>query len=599
MGFVVSKYKILYRKKLNKNKNELLIWAYEKYIVKYIRNILLYFTIKILSNILVLLPPVFLGKVIDLALSKDLSSIIKILIFVFTVIIVNSVISIFESRMQIYIIGNVTMDIKKEIFQKMLYLKMSDVDEISNGEFVSRLDDAENIAGFYLNYYCILVLDIITLIITVIIMLIISPTMALVCFINMPLIMLIQNCFGIILGKREKLLKGVKDNYYSYIYEMITNIKEIKNMCIEFKVYDKYGMNLEKFVGISREKANIGIWSGFASVILNGSFQILLIGIGCYLILQNLLTVGSYISFNSYLSKFQMGISRLSGINIDKQTIIVSVERIKDILELEDEFVIDNSQIVNYPFEISVQNLRFGYNEVREKVIDIDELNFKENSITAIVGKNGAGKTTLFDLIMRFYGDGECIFIGKSKIKNISFDTLRKQIYYIQQKPLFFNLSINDNLRLARPIVSDYEIENACMEVQIHNFINTLPEKYDTIIGENGVRFSGGQLQRLAIARGLLSEANIFLFDEITSNLDGDGENKLCRTLQKIAQSHIVIIIAHKLSTIIDIPRIIVLDEGKVEREGNHVFLLNNSSTYRELFAQENEIYVRGVNSEQ
>lgn len=204
---------------------------------------------------------------------------------------------------------------------------------------------------------------------------------------------------------------------------------------------------------------------------------------------------------------------------------------------------------------------------------------------------NGSGKTTIFNLLQKLYTPQS----GNIEIDNIDlteFDeaSLKSHISVVRQDPFLFNTSIKDNLLLANPSATDTDILGACKSAYIHDFVMTLPEKYNTIIGENGVNLSGGQVQRLAIARAILKNAKIILFDEATSSIDNESQHYIKKVLYNLSKEHTVLIIAHKLNTIIDADKIMVIEDGYITASGRHEELIKQNNMYRRLYEKEIQI---------
>lgn len=212
----------------------------------------------------------------------------------------------------------------------------------------------------------------------------------------------------------------------------------------------------------------------------------------------------------------------------------------------------------------------------------------RPNEKVAFVGKSGAGKTTIFNLITKLYSiDEGAILLDKYNINELDCDSLRNNMSIITQNPYIFNFSIKDNLLLAKENASMKEIRNACKMACMDDFIMSLPEKYETMVGENGVILSGGQKQRLAIARALLMKTEIILFDEATSALDNETQSEIQNAIENLKGEYTILIVAHRLSTIIDSDKIFVVDKGKIIDSGSHKDLLEKSIFYRNLYEKD------------
>ena len=220
-----------------------------------------------------------------------------------------------------------------------------------------------------------------------------------------------------------------------------------------------------------------------------------------------------------------------------------------------------------------------------ELVADASNLKIEPHKKIAIVGKSGNGKSTIFNLLLRYFDVTKgTITIDGTDIKSLTEESLRQNISIIRQTPFLFNMSIIDNLKLVKEDASLEEIKDVCKKAYIDEYIESLPNGYDTIIGEGGINLSGGQRQRLAIARTLLMNTKIILFDEATSALDNKSQEYIKRTIDSLVKDHTIIIVAHRLSTIKDADIINVIDEGQLVASGTHDYLLKNSNVYNELY---------------
>lgn len=238
---------------------------------------------------------------------------------------------------------------------------------------------------------------------------------------------------------------------------------------------------------------------------------------------------------------------------------------------------------------ISFKNVTFYYNK-NQKVLDNVSFDIEANKITAFVGKTGCGKSTILSLIARFYDPIKgTIKADKTNLKQLSAKSLRSQIAYVQQDPYIFNATFKENLRFINENATDEEIIDACKRSEIHDFIMTTENGYDTLIGENGINLSGGQKQRLAIARAFINKAKVIMFDESTSALDNENQAKIQKTINKLTKDHTIIVVAHRLSTIKNADKIIFIDDSKISATGTHSELMKTCPGYKNLYKIENK----------
>ena len=245
--------------------------------------------------------------------------------------------------------------------------------------------------------------------------------------------------------------------------------------------------------------------------------------------------------------------------------------------------------VLNINGSIEFKNVSFGYDD--KMVLKDINFNIEANDTVAIVGASGSGKSTIFNLLNKSYDVSDnSIFIDDIDINTLDCNTIRNHISIISQNPYLFNFSIKENFMLLGDHITMKDIKKACKLARIDDFIDSLPDKYDTILGEGGVNLSGGQKQRIAIARALLKKSKIILFDEATSALDNITQREIQSSINSISKDYTILIIAHRLSTIKDCNKIMVLQDGKIVGVGNHYELLKNNLYYQKLY--ENEIQV-------
>lgn len=268
----------------------------------------------------------------------------------------------------------------------------------------------------------------------------------------------------------------------------------------------------------------------------------------------------------------------------------VSIERLSEILDnklyKDEKFgIVSKTDILG---NVEFKNITFKYPNEEKEIFEEFNLTIPTGKKVAIVGKSGQGKTTIFNLLLRYFdSDAGVILVDDIPIEDFTEDSLRENIAIIRQEPFIFNKTILENLKIIDPYMSLKKIRNACKLAEIDEYIMSLPNKYDTMIGEGGINLSGGQKQRLAIARALLKNSKIILFDEATSALDNENQSKIKQAIDNLVKDHTIIIVAHRLSTIIDADVIYLIDGGKVVASGTHKQLLKKSLIYKNLYINE------------
>ena len=273
------------------------------------------------------------------------------------------------------------------------------------------------------------------------------------------------------------------------------------------------------------------------------------------------------------------------------QKVKVSINRVNEILnnKLYSDIKFGTLHNTNIVGNIEFKNVTFKYSDNEEYILKDFNLYLPSNKKIAIVGKSGQGKTTLFNLLLRYFDvNSGVILIDDQPIEDFDEESFNQNIAVIRQQPFLFNKTILENFLVLDNYMSLNKVRKACKLAEIDDYIMSLPNKYDTLIGEGGINLSGGQKQRIAIARALLKNSKIILFDEATSALDNENQSKIKKAIDNLVENHTIIIIAHRLSTIIDADIIYLIDQGRVVAQGTHKELIKNNKLYQELYNNEN-----------
>ena len=324
----------------------------------------------------------------------------------------------------------------------------------------------------------------------------------------------------------------------------------------------------------------------FRTTLLTPLFEFSLILLFVYLISSNYLTVAMAIALFSYRSRVMTNFMEAISLFLEEVNAFnLSFDRVFAILNnntfKKERFGNDTIKDIKGDFEF--KNVNFSY-EDNIKVLDNISFKVDANTTVGFVGKSGTGKTTIFNLMCKMYDvDSGKITIDGNDINDLDEDSIRGNITIIGQSPYIFNMSIIDNMKLVKENVTKEEVINACKLACLDDYIQTLPNKYNTIVGEGGVTLSGGQKQRLAIARALIQKTEIILFDEATSALDNETQSKIQEAISNLKGEYTIMIIAHRFSTILNCDKILVIDKGKIIDSGTHEELLKRCKLYKKL----------------
>ena len=300
------------------------------------------------------------------------------------------------------------------------------------------------------------------------------------------------------------------------------------------------------------------------------------------------ITLGTLVAFTTLQTRLFFPVGSLLGVSVEVQSSLALFDRVFEYLDLDVDIQEGTRALPKPPRgEVAFEDVWFRYDEAAWTLEDVS-FDVPAGSTTALVGETGSGKTTLGYLVARLYDTTQGrVAIDGVDVRELTFDALADSVGVVSQETYLFHASVRENLRFAKPDAADAEVEAAAAAAQIHELISTLPEGYDTVVGERGYRFSGGEKQRIAIARTMLRNPPILVLDEATSSLDTQTERAVQEALERLAEGRTTIAIAHRLSTIRDADQIVVLDRGRIAEIGTHDELLARGGRYSALLARD------------
>ena len=533
------------------------------------------------------------GVAVETLLTKDLTKfIIYILIYEGVLILFYAVLQVPKDFLYNYLEIKFTKNVSKDLYKKVDKLPAIAFEEIGVGEFTNRLYSDPN-----------KVMDLLSRIVrlfcnglVVIILIIISFKVSYILFLEMLLLILIMgfisNKIFPKIKKGQEMISDENDAFVKIATENITGIREVKALGITknieknlFKIVDKL------FVNSNQLKKN-EIWYYGLNDMAYFLIELLILLTSGKLLIDGLITLPLFLMMHSYMGRIDSFVENFSDFGVSFNKVAVSLKRINQILnnELYPDEVYGNKVLENPQGIIEFSQVKFKYRENENYALNGLDLLIEPHKKIAIVGRSGNGKTTIFNLLLRYFDANEGkILIDNIDIKDLTEESLRKNISIIRQNPYLFNLTIFENFQLVKEDVTLEEIRECCKKAYIDEYIMNLPDKYNTLIGEGGINLSGGQKQRLAIARTLLLNTKIILFDEATSALDNESQNFIKKSIDNLVKEHTIIIVAHRLSTIIDADVICVIENGKLVGKGTHKQLLQDCLQYQNLYLSEPE----------
>lgn len=481
------------------------------------------------------------------------------------------------------------INLQTAVARETLKLEIKEIDKATSGLFIDRLNkDTKDISEMFMEY-TYWISNVISNIGVLFAVFVLNKYLFVYALITSSCIFLINKKRVSKQYEVQKSLKKIQEKKTGLTGELVRGIRDIKVLNANNTILKQ---TKDKIIESSNEEIKMlsikRIYHYFENNLRSIS-DLLFIVIGCILYDKSLLTIPTFIIIYNYQSKIQSLLSGIVQLLEYNKKFVIAADRIYEVIE-DQKFQKEKFgtlRVKKLSGHIKFNNVKFGYNE--DNII-IDKMNFEINSNQkiAFVGKSGAGKTTIFNLITKLYtvDEGEILFDGYN-INDLDCDSLRNNMSIITQNPYIFNFSIKDNLLLAKEDASMKEIRNACKMACIDEFIISLPNKYETMVGENGIILSGGQKQRLAIARALLMKTEIILFDEATSALDNETQSEIQDAIENLKGEYTILIIAHRLSTVIDSDKIFVVDNGKIIDSGTHKDLLKRCDLYKNLYEKD------------
>ncbi len=525
-------------------------------------------------------------------IEKDQALIIIIPIFIIVAFAVKGFSLYVAKVLMIGVSEEVRKDLQCDMLNNLVEADTKLIDGKHTGKFISNItNDVSHITNLISTAVLNIFKDSLTLIGLLIVMFFQNWKLSLVAIIMIPLATFAARTLGKRIGKvaTEQMLRAGILN--TYLIELFKNHKLIK--IFQQEKYEK--IRAEKFINDVKEKsikiATVYVRASPIMETLTGIMIAVLIFYSGKLVLKNEIDINNFFSFLAAMMLAYQPVRSLATLNITISQGLSAAKRILPVIDEKSELLQnkDGSEIKVDTGNIEFKNVSFKYEKEKEiRTLNSVSIKMLGGKMTSIVGHSGAGKSTILNLIPRFYdaisGD---IQIDNQSIYKCTIQSLRKNISLVSQDTTLFDDTIRNNIAYANLNASQKEIEEAAKYSFASEFIEKLPNKYETIIGENGTRLSGGEKQRLSIARAMLKKSQIILLDEATSSLDAETENKIQDAINFLTKDRTTIVIAHRLSTILNSDKIYVIDSGRVVDEGNHEQLLANSKVYKNFYEKQ------------
>lgn len=532
--------------------------------------------------------PIIQGNLTTSIAELKVNSVIKVSIIFLIVVTLDNVVSHISLMFWIHKIRpKILHNIRKDIIEIFMKLRLSNFKKFDSGIFLERLKNDPQIISGVINtsqkhlVQCFAKLGALFYVFYV------NWILGIIYLIGIMIVTIIDNNIQEVSKIKNKISKIANENLSSFLIETVRGIADIKllslnifsDMIVKFNHSDNLSIDKDLYDSRTYRLKNmilfiVSILALMIGIHLTGPHLNATNLIACFIYSTRILSLmENFSSLRSSLKEYELAIERI-------------IEFENDDIYPKDVF--GKKHLSHIKGDIKFENITFSYDSDKNKVLDKFNLNIKHKTTVALIGHSGSGKSTILNLLTKSYlPENGIITIDNVDIKDLDEATFKDAISIVSQSPYIFNMSIKDNLLLVNPDANSDEIDKVCKQACLYDYINSLPDKYDTVIGESGVNLSGGQKQRLAIARALLKNSPILLFDEATSALDNQTQSEIKATLDNLKNEYTIIIVAHRLSTIQDCDTIHVIEDGKVISSGKHKKLLESSETYRNLYASD------------
>ena len=506
-----------------------------------------------------------------------------------------------EGRLLAIASGKFLMMLRMLLYEKIQALSLSSIHRHSTGDLMTRVsNDTASMQNFIIREFPSIFRQVVSLPIAVVILFVMNWITALFVIVPIPFaIFLITRFWDYIHNKNRKIWVASTRMYY-ILQDILTGIRVVKSFGQEDREIEKFNSGT---LEVAKQSERISkIWSTlwpFVTFLINAGTYLIIWYAGSQVI-DGKITMGEYNQFFSYTSIVYGPLISLAGIPNSISQFLTSSSKVFEILEETPEILdIDLPIDIKIEGDISINRATFGYQSYNP-VLENVNLEIKSGEMIGIVGHSGSGKTTLINLLMRLYdvNEGEILIDGVN-IKDISQEALRSQIGVVLQETHLFTGTVRENIRYSKPYASDEEVIEAARIANAHDFIVNLPEGYNTLVGEKGYSMSGGERQRVAIARAVIHNPSILILDEATASLDTETEKQIQESLNKLSENRTTIAIAHRLSTLRNADRLLVLDKGKVAEYGTHNELLDAKGIYYKLVMAQREMAHQIVGEEE
>lgn len=563
------------------------------YLTPYWSKFILVFVTIILSSVLGLLPSIITGRIVDEALvGHNMKLLIQLLLAALVTLFASQLVSVVTTYLNAWISQHIIFDMKNQMYRHLQQMSHAFFTSERQGDIITRMNtDVSGVSSVISGTLSSILSNVATVVTTLVAMFGMNVKMAVVGILVIPLLVIPSRSAG---RTRWKLLSESQAKN-DELNQMINETLSVSGSML-MKLFTREDSEYERFVKVNKEVTDLGLkeqLSGRTFRMVMGIFTqlgpLLIYFAGGYLIIamgETSLTVGTITAMVALVNRLYRPVESLLNIQVDFTRSLALFTRIFDYFDREIDIKSpENAKKMDLKdADICYEHVRFGYTEDVEILHDINFV-AKSGEMTAIVGPSGSGKSTIINFIPRLWDvDGGTVTIGGVDVRDFDLHYLRDQIGVVSQDTYLFNGTIRENLLYAKPDATEEEMILACKAAYIHEFIMNQPDGYDTSVGNRGLKLSGGEKQRISIARVILKDPDILILDEATSALDSVSESAIQDALDVALKGRTSIVIAHRLSTIMAADQILALNKGVIAQSGTHEELLKQDGIYQELF---------------
>lgn len=563
------------------------------YLKPYWPQFLLVFLAILLSATVGLLPSIITGRIVDEALvGRNMKLLIQLLLAAFGTLAISQVIGVLESYINAWISQRIIFDMKNQMYNHLQHMPHAFFTSERQGDIITRMNtDISGVSSVISGTLSSIVSNLATVVTSLVALFTMSWQLALVGLVVIPLLILPTRSVG---QTRWKLLSQSQAKN-DEMNQMINETLSVSGSLL-VKLFAREDREYARFVGLNEEVTRLnlkeqrsGKWFGVIMGMFTQLGPLLIYFAGGWLIIRKAdatLTVGTITATVALINRLYRPVQSLLNIQVDFTRSLALFTRIFGYFDMRNPIVSkDNGKKPDMKqADVCYEHVAFSYDPEKPILTDV-HFTVPAGSMYAIVGPSGSGKSTVVNLISRLYDVvGGRVTVGGVDVRDMDLAYLRSNVGVVTQESYLFNGTIRENLLYAKPDATDAELERACQIANIHSYIASQPEGYETVVGNRGLKLSGGEKQRLSIARVILKDPKILILDEATSALDSISENAIQQALEHLMEGRTSIVIAHRLSTILKADRILVVQGGVIAEEGTHESLLARNGVYRELY---------------